>query len=106
RGGRHPAGVLARPLPAAAPAGRTRAAEPKRRRLLAGGLVDVFFAGVFVGLGNFYLVLGGFHGMHAVQFLGGLFAVLLGLLGIGGPVEQRILGVGPELVTACLLDRE
>src|SRR2546423_7278417 len=69
-------------------------------------LVDVLFAGVFVGLGDFHLVLGGLHRVHAVQFLGGLFAVLLGLLGIGGPVEQRILGVGPELVTACLLDRK
>src|SRR5205823_5095309 len=60
RGGsrHHPAIDLAGLLPAAAGARRLRAAQSQSRRLLANRLVDVFFAGVFVGVGNLDVVLG------------------------------------------------
>src|SRR5438067_8302976 len=43
--------------------------------------------------------------MHAVELFRRFLAVLLGFLGVGVPGEQRLFGVGPELVTASL-DRE
>jgi len=69
-------------------------------------LVDVFLAGVLVGLGDFDVVVRGLHGVHAIEVLGRLLAFFLGFLGVRAPVDQGVLGVRPKLLASALLDRE
>ena len=58
---------------------------PGAKRPGALRLVDIFFAGVFVGLRDFDVVLGRFDRMHPVEFLGGLLPVLFGFFDVGAP---------------------
>src|SRR5439155_12039027 len=69
-------------------------------RLARAGLIDVFFAGVFVGLRDLDVVLGRVDRVHPVELLGGLLSILFGFLYTGRPGQQRLLGVGSELIVA------